>query len=85
MNYWISLGAHPRKLVMGMPFYGQSFTLGTSWDTSADLLANKDKKDLNVPARAGGQAGEYTRSAGFLSYYEVNRFLYVNLCMLNIY
>lgn len=77
MHYWISEGADPRKLVMGMPFYGQSFTLGTSWDTPSSLLVNKDGHGLNVPARAGGQAGEYTRSSGFLAYYEVSNFVII--------
>ena len=27
MNYWASQGADKSKLVMGMPMYGQSFTL----------------------------------------------------------
>lgn len=71
MNYWISEGAAPEKLIMGMPLYGQSFTLGTSWDTPPALLENKGGHGLNVPARSGGQAGEHTRSAGFLAYYEV--------------
>ena len=27
INYWIEEGASPAKLVMGMPLYGQSFSL----------------------------------------------------------
>lgn len=72
MRYWIGQGAPSRKLVMGMPLYGQSFTLGTNWDTPPALIANKDKTGLNVPARAGGQAGEFTKAQGFLAYYEVS-------------
>lgn len=43
-----------------MPLYGQSFTIN---DPSAGT-------GLNVPASAG-QAGEFTRAAGFLAYYEI--------------
>ncbi|XP_014210222.1 probable chitinase 10 [Copidosoma floridanum] len=60
INYWISKGAPPRKLIMGMPLYGQSFSMN---DPSAGT-------DLNVPASAG-EAGEFTKAAGFLAYYEI--------------
>lgn len=46
---------------MGMPLYGQSFT-----------LAQASSNGLNAPATGPGSAGEFTRAAGFLSYYEVN-------------
>ena len=46
--------------ITGMPLYGQSFSIN---DRSAGT-------GLNVPASAG-QAGEFTRAAGFLSYYEI--------------
>lgn len=45
---------------MGMPLYGQSFT-----------LENAHNNGLNAKAPSAGQAGEYTRAAGFLAYYEV--------------
>lgn len=60
INYWISKGAPPRSIVMGMPLYGQSFTIN---DPRAGT-------GLNSPASAGN-AGEFTRAAGFLSYYEI--------------
>lgn len=60
MRYWIKLGAPAKKLVMGMPLYGQSFT-----------LADAKNNGLNAKAPGPGQAGEFTRAAGFLAYYEI--------------
>lgn len=60
MRYWIELGAPPSKLVMGMPLYGQSFT-----------LADPKNNGLNAKAPGPGTAGEFTRAAGFLAYYEI--------------
>ncbi len=54
-------GAPSQKLVMGIPLYGQSFT-----------LENTNSSGLNAKAPAPGEAGEFTRAAGFLAYYEVN-------------
>merc|ERR1712051_256211 len=48
------------KLVMGMPLYGQAFTLDKS-----------SENGLNAPAKAKGKAGQFTRAAGFLAYYEI--------------
>ncbi|KAF7994541.1 hypothetical protein HCN44_004013 [Aphidius gifuensis] len=61
INYWISKGASPRKLVMGIPLYGQSFTIHDP---------NRSGHGLNAPASAG-LAGEFTQAAGFLAYYEI--------------
>ena len=63
MRYWIEKGAPSKKLVMGVPMYGQSFT-----------LAQSDNNGLNAPAPGPGHAGEFTRAAGFLAYYEVSRY-----------
>lgn len=60
INYWISSGADRRKLVMGMPMYGQSFS-----------LADNNKNQLNQATYGGGEAGEATRARGFLAYYEI--------------
>lgn len=61
INYWISQGADRRKLVLGMPMYGQSFS-----------LADNNVNGLNSPAYGGGEAGDATRARGFLSYYEAS-------------
>lgn len=61
INYWISEGADPKKIVMGMPLYGQSFS-----------LADNKNNSLNAPIYGGGEAGPETRARGFLAYYEVS-------------
>uniref|UniRef100_A0A8C6T762 chitinase n=1 Tax=Neogobius melanostomus TaxID=47308 RepID=A0A8C6T762_9GOBI len=63
MNYWRSQGALPEKLLVGLPTYGRTFRLTSS--------------DHGVGAPAGGPAppGQYTRYAGYLSYYEICMFL----------
>jgi chitinase len=60
VHYWMNKGADPRKLVLGVPFYGQSFSLEDGAGTG-----------LGSPTYAGGEAGDETRARGFLSYYEV--------------
>lgn len=46
--------------LLGMPMYGQSFT-----------LEKIDANGLNERATGPGTAGQYTRAAGFLSFYEI--------------
>lgn len=60
VKHWIKRGAPSTKIIMGVPTYGQSFT-----------LANAGNHGLNAPASGGGQAGEFTRAAGILAYYEI--------------
>ncbi|XP_065561191.1 LOW QUALITY PROTEIN: probable chitinase 10 [Artemia franciscana] len=60
MNYWKQKGAASNKLTMGVPLYGQAFT-----------LADKNVNGLNAKATGAGSAGQYTRQAGFLAYYEI--------------
>jgi len=60
INYYISKGVDRKKLVVGMPTYGQSFT-----------LANANNHGLNAPTSGGGKPGEFTKAPGFLAYYEV--------------
>lgn len=62
VNYWISKGASPEKLILGVPFYGQSFSLEENAGSG-----------LGAPSYAGGEAGDETRARGFLSFYEVSR------------
>lgn len=45
---------------MGMPLYGQSFT-----------LADPSENGLNAKSYGPGEAGEFTRAGGFLAFYEV--------------
>lgn len=61
VNYWISKGASPEKLILGVPFYGQSFSLEENAGSG-----------LGAPSYAGGEAGDETRARGFLSFYEVS-------------
>lgn len=60
MHYWMELGAPAKKLVMGVPLYGQSFS-----------LAERTQTGLNSATYGGGEAGDATRARGFLAYYEV--------------
>lgn len=55
-------GADPRKIIIGVPFYGQSFTLT---EKSARLVGE------GIPAHGPGKPGEYTKQPGMLAYYEV--------------
>lgn len=60
MNLWLKNGAPAHKLVLGIPLFSRTF-----------LLARADDHELGSPTVANGTAGPYTRSAGFLSYFEV--------------
>lgn len=60
IHYWIEKGANSRKIVLGVPLYGQSFT-----------LSNPQVHGLNARSSGPGVAGQFTRSGGFLAYYEV--------------
>lgn len=60
MHYWMEKGAPAKKLIMGVPLYGQSFG-----------LVDNTKRGLNEKAYGPGEAGKFTRAAGFLAYYEI--------------
>lgn len=56
-------GADPSKIIVGVPFYGQSFTLMTE---VTDRLVGE-----GATARGPGKPGEYTKQPGMLAYYEI--------------
>ncbi|XP_072419803.1 acidic mammalian chitinase-like isoform X2 [Chiloscyllium punctatum] len=63
MNYWRENGAPSEKLIVGFPTYGRTFTLSTS------------QTGVGASASGPGQAGTFTREAGFWSFYEICVFL----------
>lgn len=54
-------GADPKKLLLGLSFYGQSFRL-------ADV---EGPSGPGAPAAGPGEAGEFTKQPGMLAYYEI--------------
>ncbi|XP_035824887.1 chitotriosidase-1 [Aplysia californica] len=63
-NYWVELGCPKEKMAIGLPTYGRCFT-----------LANPKVNGLKAPTNGPGSAGQYTREAGFLAYYEICKML----------
>lgn len=60
IKYWIKKGANSRKIIMGAPTYGITYT-----------LANAQNHGLNAAITGAGQAGQFTQSPGSLAYYEI--------------
>ena len=60
MKAWANAGAPNNKLILGIPFYGRSFTLDNPNDSNPGSSAMK-----------AGEPGPYTDEAGFLAYYEI--------------
>ena len=59
MGHYESLGAPKNKLVLGIPFYGQSFTTrGGATEYGADVAG-------------AGRSGKFTKQKGMLAYYEI--------------
>lgn len=61
MKALISGGADPKKLLLGLSFYGQSYSLS-------------DMDGVKLPgsfATGPGKPGEFTRQPGMLAYYEI--------------
>lgn len=62
ISAWISAGASPQKLLMGVALYGRSFT-----------LSNVNNNKVGSPTSGPGTAGPYTLESGTLSYLEVTK------------
>ncbi|KAK3281481.1 hypothetical protein CYMTET_10732 [Cymbomonas tetramitiformis] len=60
VNYWLQRGCPADKLVLGMPFYGRSFTL----ESSSDAF-------YGAAVTGAGRPGPGTGEGGFLAFYEV--------------
>ena len=54
-------GCPRKKVVIGIPTYGRSFT-----------LVDGKNHELGAPASGAGAQGQYTSTPGFLAYYEVD-------------
>lgn len=67
VNFWLSNGASPNKLVLGLPLYGRT-----------QRLVNPSQWELGSPTSGAGTRGQYTREAGFLSYYEACKVNFVH-------
>jgi chitinase len=57
VRLYLTLGVPLEKLIVGIPYYGRSFT-----------LKNKNQKHYGAECSGEGIAGEASREAGFLSY-----------------
>lgn len=60
IDKWISKGVETRKIILGIPLFGKSFTLKSSNSTSS-----------GAPVIGPGHGGLYTNHRGTLAYYEV--------------
>lgn len=54
-------GADPKKLLLGLAFYGQSYRLADA----------EGPNGPGAPAAGPGEPGEFTKQPGMLSYYEI--------------
>lgn len=60
VKYWLNKGMPASKLVMGIPFFGRSFTLKFSNQTT-----------IGAPVEGPGREGFYTQHPGLLAYFEI--------------
>lgn len=64
INYWLSQGAPPEKLVLGLGTYGRVFKL-------VDPRLNQLGSPAIPSQKVKPISGKYTRESGYLSYYEI--------------
>lgn len=60
IQYWIKKGAPREKLMLGIPFFGRSFS-----------LANPEKWEPGSEIKGLGNEGPFTQDDGFLGYFEI--------------
>jgi len=60
---WVEYGCPKDKLIVGVPFYGRSYHLGSKENTAVGAPVKKWE--------GGGDKGPYTGAKGFLAYYEI--------------
>jgi len=67
LELWVEYGCPKDKLIVGVPFYGRSYHLGSP-----------SNNGLKAPVKkweGGGDKGPYTGAKGFLAYYEICEFI----------